>query len=91
MDQLCYFCLVFVMLSCATVIDALWSHAEKGLTSWFSFVMSNCEVVTFPIGILGQVWLLNISIPDLCPLSYFSWILSHISTMCWKFKELSVD
>ena len=30
-------------------IDALWSPAGKGLTSWLSFVMSNCEVVTFPL------------------------------------------
>ena len=30
-------------------IDALWSHAWKGLSSWLSFVMSNCEVVTFPL------------------------------------------
>ena len=28
-------------------INALWSPAGKGLTSWLSFVMSNCEVVTF--------------------------------------------
>ena len=35
----------FVMLSCTSVcIDALWSPAGKGLTSWLSFVMSNCEV-----------------------------------------------
>ena len=33
-------------------------------------MMSNCEVVTFPIGILGQVWWLIVSIPDLCPFSY---------------------
>ena len=34
-------------------IDALWSPAGKGLTSWPSFVKSNnCYV---PIGILGQV------------------------------------
>ena len=26
-------------------IDALWSSAGKGLTSWLSFVLSNCEVV----------------------------------------------
>ena len=26
MDQLCYFCLVFVMLSCASVIDG-WERA----------------------------------------------------------------
>ena len=29
-------------------IDALWSPAGKGLTSWLSFVMSKCEFVTFP-------------------------------------------
>ena len=28
---------------------ALWSPAGKGLTSWLSFVMSNCEFVTFPL------------------------------------------
>ena len=28
---------------------ALWSPAGKGLTSWFSFVMYNCEFVTFPL------------------------------------------
>ena len=30
-------------------IDALWSPAGKGLTSWLSFVMSNCEFITFPM------------------------------------------
>ena len=30
-------------------IDALWSPAGKGLTSWFSFVVSTCEFVTFPL------------------------------------------
>ena len=30
-------------------IGALWSPAGKGLTSWLSFVMSNCEAVTFPV------------------------------------------
>ena len=29
-------------------IYALWSPAGKRLTSWLSFVTSNCEVVTFP-------------------------------------------
>ena len=28
---------------------ALWSPARKVLTSWLSFVMSDCEVVTFPL------------------------------------------
>ena len=35
----------FVMFSCMSVC---WSHAGKGLTSWLSFVMSNCDVATFP-------------------------------------------
>ena len=30
-------------------IDALCSSAGKGLTSWLSFVMSYCKVVTFPL------------------------------------------
>ena len=40
---------VFVMLSCASVFDGLWSPAGKGLTSWLSFVMSNSEFETFPL------------------------------------------
>ena len=53
-------------------IDALCSPGLKGLTSWLPFVMSNCVFVTFPCGILGQVWYLIVSIPDLCLISYFS-------------------
>ena len=64
------FCIVFVMLS-RLFIAALWSPAGKGLTSWLSSVVLNCVFVTFPFGILGQAWYLIVSIPDLCPLSYF--------------------
>ena len=35
------------------------------LTSWLSFVMFDCVFVTIPCGILGQVWYLIVSIPDL--------------------------
>ena len=31
------------------IFDALWSPAGKGLTFWLSFVVSNCEVVTFSL------------------------------------------
>ena len=48
----------------------LWSPAGKRLTSWLSFVVSNCER-HFPIDILGQVWYLIVSIPDLFTLTYF--------------------
>ena len=40
----------FLFCFCAHLfIDALWSPAGKGMTSWLSFVMSNCEVVPFPL------------------------------------------
>ena len=43
------FCLVFAMSLWASVYMCLWSPAGKGLTSWLSFVVSNCEFVTFPL------------------------------------------
>ena len=49
MDHLCYFCLVLLCLHARLFVDALWSPAGKGLTSWLSFVMSNGDVVTFPL------------------------------------------
>ena len=64
------------------LIAALWSPAGKGLTPWLSFVTFNCVFVTFPYGILGQVWYLIVSIPDLYPfLTFIKYIypppLSH--------------
>ena len=50
---------------------ALWSPADQGLTFWLLFVMFNGDFVTFPSGILVQVWCLIVSISDLCHLSYF--------------------
>ena len=36
-----------------------------------------CDVVTFPFGIMGQVWYLIVSIPDPCCLYNFNF---HITT-----------
>ena len=41
------------------------------LASWLLFVMFNCDFVTYPCGILDQVWYLIVSIPDLCRLFNF--------------------
>ena len=71
MDHLCFLCLVFLMLS-HLFIAALWSPAGKGLTFWLLLVMFIVFFVTFPCGILGQVWYLIVSFPDLCRLSYFT-------------------
>ena len=43
-SDLCLLC------TCARLfIYALWSSAGKELTSWLSFVVYNCEFVTFPL------------------------------------------
>ena len=53
----------------ASVHRCLGSPAGKGLNSWLLFVMSYCNFVIFPCGILGQVWYLIVLIPCLCHLS----------------------
>ena len=67
MDHLCYLCLVFVSLS-SLFIAALWS--PEGILGFVCDVY--CDSVTFPFGILGQVWYLIVSIPDPCCLSHFN-------------------
>ena len=65
-------------------IAALCSPAGKGLTFWLLFVMFNCVFVTFPCGILGQVWYLIVSIPNLCHISYYVFLcllLSHMVSL----------
>ena len=48
-------------------IAVLWSPAGKVLTSWLAFAVINCFLDTFSCCILGQVWYLIVSIPDLFP------------------------
>ena len=62
-------------------IAALWSPAWKGLTYWLLFVIFKCVFVTFPCGILGQVWYLIVSIPDLCRLSSYKPVLTWLKKM----------
>ena len=49
MDHLYYFCLVLLCFHARLFVGALWSPAGKELTSCLSFVMSNCDGVTFPL------------------------------------------
>ena len=49
MDDLCYFCLGLLCFHARLFVDVLRSPAGKGLTPWLSFVMSNCDGVTFPL------------------------------------------
>ena len=67
------FCLVFAMFCARLFICALWSPAGKGLTSWLSFVVST-------VSLLLSHWypesgvVLDLSIPDLCTLTYFTYL-----------------
>ena len=63
MDHLCYLCLVFVMLS-RLFIAALWSPEGKRADVLALVCGVHCDFVTFPFGVLGQVWYLIVSIPD---------------------------
>ena len=43
-----------------------------------------CTFVTFLLGILGQVWYLIVSFPDLCYLSYFAGRTDHfVGNLMW--------
>ena len=68
-DPICYLCFmyVFVMLPCL-FLAALWL-----LLGWYGLlcVVFSCVLVAFPCGVLGLVWCLVVSIPDLCLLLYF--------------------
>ena len=67
-----FFCLVFAMPLCVSVyrcfVVTCWERAD--------FLALVCDVLLwvchFPIGILGQVWYFNVSIPDLGTLTYFT-------------------
>ena len=72
MDLLCFCSVLCLLCLCARLfICALWSPAGKGLTSWLSIVVSNCEFFTFPLVSWVKVWYLIVLIPDLCTLTYF--------------------
>ena len=70
MDYFCYLCFVSVILSClgpCLFIAALSSPNGKTLL----YVVFSCVFVTFPCGVLGQVWYLIVSIPNICLLPNF--------------------
>ena len=71
MDHFCYLCFVFVMFSCLFIVVMWLPAVERVDLLALLYVMLHCTFVTFQCGVLGQVWCLIVSIPDLCRLSYF--------------------
>ena len=49
MDRFCCFCRVFLCFPARLFVGALWLPAGRGLAPWLSFVVSDCEVVIFPL------------------------------------------
>ena len=72
MNPFCYLCFVFVchtvlFVPCSLVVTC-WERADL---LDLLYVMFSCVFVTFPYGVLSQVWYLIVLIPDLCFLPYF--------------------
>ena len=66
-------CHAFLSVHCSLVVTC-WKRADllALLCVMFLLLLFSCVFVTFPCGVLGQVWCLIVSIPDLCLLTYFA-------------------
>ena len=60
-------CHTAMSVSCNLVVTC----CENAVFLVLLYVMFSYVFVTFPYSVLGQVWYLIVSIPDLCLLSYF--------------------
>ena len=65
-------CHAVLSVHCSLVVTC-WERAN--LLALFC-VMFSCVSAAFPRGVLGQMWYLIVSIPDICLLSYFAFILT---------------
>ena len=60
-------CHAFLSVHCSLVVTC----CERADLLALLCVMFYCVFVTFPCGVLGQVWYCTVLIPDLCLLTYF--------------------
>ena len=67
--MICVYCVssAFASVHCFLVVTCLERADLLALVGDVYFIF-----VTFPCGILGQLWYLIVSFPDFCRLSYFS-------------------
>ena len=74
-------------------IRALWSPAGKGLTSWLSFVVSNCEFVTFSLvsWVRCGTWLYRFLIfsPLLTFINFVQIVVDKQTTLLFTFNQAS--
>ena len=62
-----FFSILCLLCLCECLVVTCWERAD------FLAIVYGVQLCVwhFPIGILGQVWYLIVSIPDLCTLTYF--------------------
>ena len=70
-------CRVYLSAHCSLVVTC-WKRADLLA---LLYVMIYCVFVTFPCGVLGQVWCLIVLIPDLCLLFYYELTLQESEDM----------
>ena len=70
MDLICYLCLSLPYCHVCSLQPCVICCERADLLALL-YVMFSYVFVIFPFGVLGQVWFLIVSIPDICILSYF--------------------
>ena len=72
MDLFYYLCglTTCIMSVSFSLVITCWKKADLLDLVYVMFFLC---FITFPYSVLGQVWYLIISTPDLCILPYFSW------------------
>ena len=72
-------CHAFMSVHCSLVVTCM---ERAGLLALL-YVMFYCVFVTFPCGVLDQVWYLIVSIPDLRLLTYFNCFVYFILALIY--------
>ena len=78
-----FVCHTVLSVPCSLVVTC-W---EKTDLLALVYVMFSCVFATFPYGVLGQVWYLIVSIPDLC---FLFFILIYFKIRCKCVEETHI-
>ena len=70
MDHFCFCVLCFSCFRICSLLLVVTCWEKADILALVGDVY--CIFVTFPCGILGQVWFLIVTFPDLCHLFYFN-------------------
>ena len=83
MDPFLVFVFILSFVPCSLMVTCWeWADLLALLCVMFSWVF-----VTFPYGVLGQVWYLIVLIPDLCLLPYFNQGHNTVSLPVLAYKK----